>query len=486
MKVDVVVVGGGITGAAIARKLARFRVSVALIDKEVDFGFGGATKANTAIIHAGYDDLPGTSKAELCVKGNALWEKTATELEIPFKTIGSLVVALNEEQVQSLRELERRGHENRVPGLRLIEDTRKLRAMERRLNREACAALHAPTAAITSPYEAAMALAENAQINGVQILLATRVVGVSVKGAEVQAVETERGAVECSFLVNCSGLWADEVSRLLGIAGFNIIPRKGEYFVLDRKLKGFLRHVLFPLPTPVSKGIVATPSLEGNIIIGPNSHEVKDKEDTSTTSVGLNEVWRGASKLVPSLSTKKGMIINSYAGLRADPDTGDFIIRSYPEVHGFINAAGIKSPGLTCAPAIAEKVASILETEGLELIEKEIFKPQRNSIPNPFRGRTLRKASELISQDGTYGRVVCRCEQVTEGEITEAIRRGATTVDGVKFRTRAGMGRCQGGFCTPRVIQILSKQLGIPQDRVTKCGKGSRILASRVKEPLLR
>ena len=478
------IIGGGIVGVSIARELSQYNVDTVLVEGESDIAFG-STKANTGIIHAGYDDMPGTVKADLCRRGNALWSELSSELDVPFKRIGSLVVALRDDDIGILEELKERGGKNGVPSLEIIEDRDRLFQMEPNLSEESIAALYAPTAGIASPYEMAIALVENALQNGVRVLLETNVGKILVEKGEVKAVQTNRGCIEANYVINAAGLYADEVSAMVGISHFSITPRKGEYYVLDKRLGGFVNHVLFPTPTPISKGIVVTPTIDGNLLIGPNAHDIEDKTDVATTFTGLEEVFKGALRLVPNLSLRKNMIIANYAGLRAEPSTGDFIIEAYDEVKGFINAAGIKSPGLTSAPAIAKKVVNILRCEGLKLEEKEAFDPYRKSIDRSIRELSFNKAKKLIAQDPTYGHVVCRCEYVTEGEVVEAIRRGATTLDGVKFRTRAGMGRCQGGFCTPRVIRILSREPAVPMEDVTKRGGNSKLLPYGIKSLLL-
>ena len=484
METSILIIGGGITGTAIARELSKYKVDVTLIEKEADIAFGGATKANTAIIHAGYDDKPGTLAAKLCPRGNLLWGKLASELSIPFKRIGSFVVALKDEETKILKDLMERGRINGVPNLRIVEGE-ELQRMEPNLNEEAVAALYAPTAGIICPYEAAIALAENALENNVRILLKTKAIGIITKNGEVKAVETNRGVIKAEYVINAAGLFADEISAMAGIKEFKITPRKGEYIVYDKDLNGLVNHVLFPIPTPISKGIVVTPTVDGNIIIGPNARDIEDKGDLATTQSGLDEVLRGACRLVPKLSAMSNAIISNFAGLRAQPSTGDFIIKSYDKPKGFINVAGIKSPGLTSAPAIAELVVNILEDEGLNLERKSDFKPFREPIIHPIRELNQEKLRDLMAKDPRYGHVICRCEHVTEGEIVEAIRRGATTLDGIKYRTRAGMGRCQGGFCTPHVIRILARELGVPIEKITKKGGRSVILPYPAKKLLI-
>jgi glycerol-3-phosphate dehydrogenase len=482
METTILIVGGGITGMAIARELSKYDVKVALIEKEADIAFGGPTKANTAIIHAGYDDEPGTMAASLCVRGNVLWTRLSSELSISFDRIGSLVVALDDEEVPILQKLIERGRTNGVQKLKIVKGE-ELFGMEPNLSSKAVAGLYAATAGIICPYEAAMALAENAKMNGVSILLETMATGVSVRDGEIRAVQTNRGAIHARYVINAAGLFSDEVSAMAGIDEFKITPRKGEYVIYDKDLDGLVNHVLFPTPTPVSKGIVVTPTVDGNIIAGPTAHDIDNKQDTATTSAGLQEVLKGAYKLVPELSARYDAIISGFAGLRPQPSTGGFIIKSYGDPSGFMNVAGMKSPGLTSAPAIVEMVLDTLKAEGLDLGERSDFRPFREPIVHPLRAPSS-NAEELIADDRRYGHVVCRCEHVTESEILEAIRRGAETLDGIKYRARAGMGRCQGGFCTPHVIRILARELEISVEEVTKKGGDSRILLYRAKQLL--
>jgi len=484
MDASVLIIGGGITGTAIARELSKYKVEAVLIEKEADIALGGPTKANTAIIHAGYDDKPGTLAARLCLRGNILWSRLASELSIPFKRIGSLVVALKSEEEPFLKELIERGRRNGVQDLKIVGNE-ELFEMEPNLNRNAVAGLYAPAAGVLSPYEAAIALAENARQNGVSVLLGTKATDVIVEGDEVKAVQTNNGRIYTRYVINAAGLYADEVSFMAGIKEFEIAPRKGEYIVYDKDLSGIVNHVLFPVPTPISKGITVTPTVDGNVIAGPTAHDVGDKNDFTTTLAGLEEALEGAYKLVPRLSARRDAVIAAFAGVRPQPTTEDFIIKSYMEPYGFINVAGIKSPGLTSAPAIAEMVVDLLEREGLTLEEKGDFEPFRRPIVHPLRDFHPTETEELIAQGSQYGHVVCRCEYVTEGEIVDAISRGATTLDGVKYRTRAGMGRCQGGFCTPYAIKIIARELGVPIEEVTKRGGNTRILSYSAKQLLL-
>ncbi len=481
---DIIIVGAGITGSTIARELSKYEQEVLVVEKRSDVAFGSPTKGNTGLIHAGYDDKPGTLRANLCSRGNLLWHKVAPEVSAPLIETGSLVVAFNEDDLRHLQDLEERGKKNNVPLLEVIEDRERLREIEPNLNKDAIAALYAPTAAIVAPYELALAMAENASQNGVRFLLETEVKGIATKNGEVKGVETSKGYIETEFVINAAGLEADGVSAMAGVDLFTIHPRKGEYYLFDKKLRGLIRCILFPVPTPISKGIVVTSTPEGNVLIGPNAYDVEDKEDTKTTAVGLNEVYTGALRLVPELAHRKSRIITYFSSLRPETENEDFIIRSYGELRGFINVAGMRSPGLTSAPAVAEMIVDLLRESGLDLLKKESFNPNRRPIEHALRELSFPKAERLIAMDPSYGHVVCRCEHVTEAEIAEAIRRGATSLDGIKFRTRAGMGRCQGGFCTPHLIKILSRELGIPSTEVTKRGGDSRLLLCETKKLL--
>ena len=482
MRSDIVVIGAGIVGSTIARELSKYQQKILVVEKRSDVAFGSPTKGNTGLIHAGYDDQPGTRKAKLCTRGNMLWHSIAKELSAPLKETGSLVVAFNKDEENHLRQLKVRGEKNRVPLLEIIEDRKRLLEIEPNLNRDATAALFAPTAAITAPYELALAVSENAAQNGASFLLETEVTDIITRNGETKGVRTSRGRIEADCVINAAGLESDEVSAMAGLGHFTIHPRKGEYYLFDKKLSGLVRHILFPVPTPISKGIVVTSTPEGNVLIGPNACDVEDKEELNTTATGLSEVYTGALKLVPDLAQYRNRVITYFSSLRPETGTGDFIIRSYDELKGFVNVAGIRSPGLTAAPAIAEMVVDLIRESGLDLIEKELFTSNREPIHHAIRELDFSRAERLISEDSNYGHVVCRCEHVSEAEIVEAIRRGATTLDGVKFRTRASMGRCQGGFCTSHIIRILAQELGIPPTEVTKKGGTSRLLLCKAKE----
>ncbi|RLI65556.1 MAG: FAD/NAD(P)-binding oxidoreductase [Candidatus Asgardarchaeum californiense] len=480
MKERIAIIGAGIVGAAIARELTRYQnFEIHIFEKEADVGWG-ATKANTAIIHGGYDDDPDKypNRARLCARGNKLWRTLVSELNIPSVWPGALIVALLDEDIPKIETLLERGKRNGVPGLKIIEREDLLR-FEPNLNPEAKVALYSPTNGIISPFDAVIALTENAIQNGAKLHLNSKVIDIEEKNGRYH-IKTTREKAYFDWIINASGVYGDEISRLVGVDYFTIKPRKGEYYLFDNELGPISRHTLFPTPTPISKGIVVSFTPEGHTLIGPNAHDIEDKEDTSTSLDGLEEVYEGAKRLIPKLPPKRYCISN-FAGIRAEPSTGDFIIETYKNVPYFINAVGIRSPGLTSAPAIAEDILKFFVQEDIKLIENPKFNPYREPIKS-FHKMSLEEKAEAIAKNPLYGKIVCRCEKVTEAEIVEAIRRGATTLDGIKFRTRAGMGRCQGGFCTPRLMKILERELNLKMTEITKKGDGSYIVCCKTKD----
>jgi glycerol-3-phosphate dehydrogenase len=484
MRADVVVVGAGIVGAAIARELSRYELEVVLVEKEEDVAWG-QSKGGASWIHgfAGMDADPNSLKARLCVEGNAMYEEWAEELGFPFHRPGLLAVVMGEELVPLLEVAAERVREHGCP-VRVV-GREELHRMEPGLPEEAAGALFFPTYGVVAPYAVTLALVENAVANGVKLLLGTEVIGVRVEGGRLRGVITDRGEILTSFLVNAAGLYSDEVAELAGAPEFTIHPRKGEMLLIDWKRAGACRHNLAPgelSEDPYTKGGGISLTVDGNMLWGPTAQEVPHKEDTDTTREGTERVWERFSRYLPSI--RKTDVITAFAGVRAATYTEDFHIAPSRKVRGLVNVGGIQSPGITAAPAIAKRVVEILKGGGLELREKPSFNPIRRAPPR-FRELSDEEREALIARDGRYGHVVCRCEHVTEGEVVEAVRRGATTLDGVKFRTRAGMGRCQGGFCTPHLLRILSRELGKRVEEITKKGGKSRVVVGRIKESLL-
>lgn len=472
---DLLVIGGGVVGAFIARELSRYELRVLVVDKEVDVSFG-TSKANSGIVHSGIHDLPGSLKARLCVRGNALYPKIVEELEVLYKRNGQLLVAQTPEELPVLQKLALQGRRNGVTGIVELNTEEMLR-LEPHLSTELLGGLHVESAGIVVPFDLVFALTENAIANGVRLKVGTEVLKI-ISEKEGFIVHTNRGVIKSKIIINSAGLHGAKITALIGDDSLAIFPRKGEEYLLDRRLEGLVTRTIFPLPSKDSKGILIIPTVEGNIMLGPTAERVESFTDLTTSSTGWQKVFQQTKPLLPSL--KAADLITSFAGLRATGNTGDFIIGYSPVSRRFINAVGIDSPGLTAAPAIAEYIIALLQETGLQLKKKKDFNPCRPLI----RMRYLdEKAQEKqMMKDPAYARIVCRCEEISEGEIRAAIRRGATTLDGVKLRTRSGMGRCQGGFCTPKIVALLSEELAIAPWEVTKNGPGSEVLVGSLRE----
>ncbi len=475
---DVAVIGAGIIGTFIARELSKYDLNIVLIEKDTDIA-NGTTKANSAIVHAGYDAAPGTLKAELNAKGNPMFEKVCQELHVPFKRIGSLVIATNEEEIESVKELYEKGIKNGIPNMEIL-DRDEVREREANLNEEIIGALYAPTAGIVGPWELAVALAENAADNGVEIRLDSKVMDIQkIEGGYCLSIGEE--ILEAKYVINCAGVYAGELNNMVSRKDFEIFPRRGQYNILDKSAGNIINHVIFQAPNRLGKGTLVTPTVHGNLLVGPDAEDIDDKENTSTTRERIEFVRNISRKTTDRIHF--GATITSFSGLRARPSTGDFIIEEAKAAKGFINVAGIESPGLSAAPAIAEYAVDILKGIIGELNEKENFTCTRRPVIH-FMELNDEEKAQLIKKDPRYGRVICRCENITEGEIVDVINRnaGATTVDAVKRRARPGMGRCQGGFCGPRVMEILARELNKDIKEIVKDSRNSYILTGETKE----
>jgi glycerol-3-phosphate dehydrogenase len=467
---DVAIIGGGVIGCSIARELSRFHIRTVLLEKCTEVSFG-TSKTNSGIIHAGHHSSKDTLKGQLVVRGNKLFDTLCKDLNFAFRRIGELVVAQSEEDLVVLEHLKEQGNEKGVPGLEMW-DQKRLRREEPNISHTLIAALYAPSAGVINPYEFAFALIENAVDNGVDLKVDSPVKKIDAKENEF-ILRTPREKISARFVLNCAGVFADKIAQLLNLNDFTIHPRKGEEFMLDKRLKGLVRHLIFPVPQKNTKGILIIPTFDGTIMVGPTAQDTEDRYDVSTTLEGSKLVFDFVRKMCSSITERDK--ITEFAGLRAVSNTNDFIIGP-TKVKGFINVAGIQSPGLTAAPAIAEYVRDILINQGLTLKPKEGFRPY---VPGPPRFATLNAEEQkrLIEKNPLFGRVVCRCELVTEAEIHNAIDHGARTLDGIKFRSRAGMGRCQGGFCTIRCMDILADRLGLPFTQITKRGGNSWLVS---------
>ena len=474
--VDVVIIGAGVVGCSIARELSRYDLQIQVLERASDV-CEGTSKANSGIVHAGFDAHPGTLKAKMNVAGNEKMEALSRELDFPFQRNGSLVLCFAEKDRDKLEKLLEQGIANGVKELRIIEKE-ELRQMEPDISREAVAALYAPTGGIVCPFGLTIAMAENAAVNGVEFKLETQVFSVKRKENHY-LVTTSRGEVECLAVVNAAGVYADTFHNMVSGRRLHIIPRKGEYCLLDKKVGNYVHSTIFQLPTVYGKGVLVTPTVHGNLLIGPTAADIEDKEAVSTTGEGIADVQKRAALSVEKLPTKQ--IITSFAGLRAHEEGGDFVLGEPEDAPGFFDAAGIESPGLTCAPALGEYLAGLV-AERLKAKKKENFVAARKGIPNMALA-SEEERKKLIAENPAFADVVCRCELVTEGEILAAIHRpvGATTLDGVKRRTRAGMGRCQAGFCSPRTVELLARELNRDMAEITKNEKGSEFLTGYIK-----
>lgn len=477
---DVVIIGAGVVGGMLARALSRYNVKTCILERENDVAMG-ATKANSAIVHAGFDAEMGSLKAQLNVKGSQMMEKICEEIGVKYKNNGSLVIGMSDADRAMLDALLERGIANGVEGLRIIEQE-ELRRLEPNIAETATCALHAPTGAIVCPYDLTVAAIGNAMDNGVELRCNFAVCGIS-KIENGYKIISENDCVEARYVINCAGLYSDVIANMIGDDSFTVHPRRGEYILLDKECGGLVSHTIFRTPSKMGKGILVSPTVDGNLLLGPTSVDMQDKENKNSTEDGIAEVITKAQENIRTVPL--GKTITSFCGLRAVGSTGDFIITS-PEC-GFINAAGIESPGLSASPAIAEYIVDMLGEQGLALTEKTDYDPIRVSS-HAFSEATIEEKNAMIKENPAYGRIVCRCESVTEGEILDAIRRNpkARDLDGVKRRTRAQMGRCQGGFCGPYITELLSKELGIPYEAVTKFGGGSIINVEKTKGGLAR
>ena len=471
---DILIIGCGITGAATAFELSKYQLKIAVLERENDVAMG-TTKANSAIIHAGYDPEPGSLMAKLNVRGSALAKELCRALDVPYHPCGSLVLALSQKDGFMLEELYRRGQANGVPGLRLLTGD-EARVLEPNLAENVTGALHAPSAAICSPWEYCLALAETAVKNGAELYLGTAVIGL-VRESGGWTVRTDQGKFRARFVVNAAGVNAAAVHDMAAPHAFEIQPSRGQYYLLDKSEGTRVGRVIFQVPGKAGKGVLVAPTVHGNLIVGPDAQPVNGN-DTSTDAAGMNFVRAAAQKSVPSINFRES--IRNFAGVRAKAGE-DFILQEAEGAPGFFDLAGISSPGLSAAPAIGEYAAELLQKAGLPLTEKENFICERRRTR--FKDLPPEERAALVEREPAYGRVICRCEAVTEGEILEALRTPIPprSVDGVKRRVNAGMGRCQGGFCGPRVVELLSRELGVSPGDIVQDQAGSWLLAGETK-----
>ena len=467
---DVAIVGAGVVGSAIARELSKYNVNACVIERDEDV-CNGTSKANSAIVHAGFDAKPGTLKAKLNVRGNAMMDQLSKELDFPFKRNGSLVVCTKDQDPALLDELVEKAKANGVEVQILERD--ELMEMEPNLADDVVKALYAPTGAIVCPFHLTMALAENAADNGVEFFLNTEVTKIEKKDDHF-VITTDKDTIETKTVVNAAGVYADKFNNMVSENKLEIIPRRGQYCLLDKDAGNHVSKTIFQLPSKMGKGVLVTPTVHGNLLVGPTAEDIDDKEGINTTADGLNSLGVTSAQSVKNVPMRQ--VITSFAGLRAHEVKGDFVIGEAEDAKGFFNAAGIESPGLSSAPAIGEMVADLV-AESLGLEKNPDFNGTRKGILNPAN-LSVEERNELIKKQPAYGNIICRCEMISEGEIIDAIHRtlGARSLDGVKRRTRAGMGRCQAGFCSPKTMEILEREVPMSIFDVTKNGKDAKIV----------
>lgn len=473
---DVAIIGAGVIGSAIARELSKYTAKICVIEKEEDV-CNGTSKANSAIIHAGFDAKPGSLKAKFNVRGNELMTNLSKELDIPFVRNGSLVVCTKDQDQHLLDELLEKAKINGIPDCKIVE-RKELVQMEPNIAEDVVCALYAPTGGIVCPFHMTMAFAENAHVNGVQFFLNTKVTSITKTdtGYNLYILHTDSMLEEtykAKVVINAAGVYADELNNMVSEHKLHITARKGEYCLLDKDAGSHVKHTIFQLPSKMGKGVLVTPTVHGNLLVGPTAVDVEDKESLNTTRDGLDSLALTSARSVKNVPLRQ--VITSFAGLRAHEAGGDFVIGEATDAKGFINVAGIESPGLSSAPAIGEEVARMVK-DILNLTNKETFIATRKGILHP-ETLSFEERNALIKRQPAYGNIICRCEMISEGEILDAIHRplGARSLDAVKRRTRAGMGRCQAGFCAPRTMEILERELQMRMFDVTKNGVGSNV-----------
>ena len=474
---DVIIIGAGVSGASIARELAKYDAKICVVERFDDVCCG-TSKANSAIVHAGYDAKPGTLMARLDVEGSYLIPQLARDLDFQYINNGSLVLCMHEEDLPALRALYERGRTNGVSALRLLTREEVL-ALEPNVQESVVAGMQAATGGIVCPFGMNIAFAENAAENGVEFRFNTRVTGFE-RTRDGWDVKTEQGTLSTRIVINAAGVYSDELHNMVSTRKLHITPRRGDYYLLDRTTGGYVSHTLFQLPSKYGKGVLVAPTVHGNTIVGPTAIDIDERDGVNTTAAGLEDVMRKASVIVKDAPLRQ--VITSFAGLRAHEDGHEFVIGEADGAPGFIDCAGIESPGLSSSPAIGRMVAEIVRDK-LLLPRKAFYKSTRKGVLNPAH-LSFEERQALIRENSAYGNIICRCESISEGEILDAIHRplGARSLDGVKRRVRAGMGRCQGGFCAPRVMEILSRELGIPMEEITKSGGESKMIVGTNKD----
>lgn len=478
LKTDVVVIGAGAVGCAIARELSKYKINVTVVDKNEDIG-GDASKSNSAIIHTGYDATPGTLESQLVVAANPMYPELVKDLDVPFKQVGALLPAISDEQYENLPAIKEKAFRNRVYDVEYLTKA-ELLEMEPNLNTEVKGGLYIPRESIIDPFIYVQALAENAHENGVRFLLNTRVTDIHTEDNRIQSVETTSGDIETKYVINAAALYSDKIAAMVGKADYKMVARRGQFFILDKNTDCRVERIILPIPTKITKGKLMCPTIHGNMLVGPTAEDLDNKTDKSTTAEGLESILQDVRRLVPNVNVKDS--IAQYSGLRPNRNPEGLHADMYEDLEGYVNLSGIRSTGLTLSAAIGKYVVELMKEHGLSVEFKEDFIKTRKGIVK-FSELDAEGRERIIAENPLYGNVICRCETITEGEIVAAVRRplGAKSMDAVKRRVRAGTGRCQGGFCGPKVIEILSRELNIPIEAVNKNNAGSYVIAGRTR-----
>ena len=477
---DIVIIGAGAVGTAIAREFSKYQVRVMVVDKRDDVG-GDASKSNSSIICSGFDCTPGTLESQLCVASRAMFDRTAEELDIPFRVCGAIMPAITQEQMDILPQIYRDAFENHVYDVEYLS-AEQIREMEPEVSPDVLGGLYIPRDAVIDPFLLVVAEAENASENGVEFLLDAAVTDIKTENGGIYAVGTTRGTIRTNYVINAAGLFCDEIAGMAGEGGdFVVKPRKGQFFILDRNTECRTSHIIYPIPTPETRGKLLLQTVHGNMLLGPTAEDLEDKEDHGVTADELEGVWRDCRRLVPNIQVKDA--ITQYCGLRPNRIPAGYHIGFGERTRGYFGISGVRSTGVSTSLGIAKYVVRMFQDAGVVLERDYSFNPRRKGIER-FSDASDERRSQLIAENPLYGRIVCRCETVTEAEIIQAIHRpvGARTVDAIKRRVRAGTGRCQGGFCGPKVIEILARELKLPAAEVRKNLMGSYMLTGQIRE----
>ena len=477
-KTDVVVIGAGAVGCAIARELSKYEVSVIVVDKNEDVG-GDASKSNSAIIHTGYDATPGSLESQLVVAANPMYDEICKELDVPFKRIGAILPAITDEQFEQLPAIKEKAFKNRVYDVE-YKSAAELLEMEPNLHPDVKGGLWIPRESIIDPFILVQAMAENAVANGVEFLLGNRVIDIKTENGKVRSVVTEHEEIETKYVINSAGLYCDEIASMVGKAEYKVVARKGQFYILDKNTSCQVEHIVLPIPTKVTKGKLMCPTIHGNMLVGPTAEDQESKIDKSITAEGLASIAEDVRKLIPNVNVRD--TITQYCGLRPNRVPEGLNFDMWDDLEGYVNLSGVRSTGLTLSVAMGKYVAQQMLMHGANWKMKDNFIKERKGIIK-FSEQTPEVQEQLIRENPLYGRIICRCETVTEAEIMQAIHRplGAKSIDAVKRRVRAGMGRCQGGFCGPKVIEILAREWGCQPEDICKNDPGSNMVTGKTR-----